>query len=386
MTRSLEEVTDWYTSRGTLYSVCPECGGNISEEERTCLDCDNNPFALCRFCNEWIPANSTECPDCGRNQEDIVREEKETKKSQSIFSSSRSKYGIFGVFALFGILSIIIGVVLSSVFSIFLYLIGGLSLSVGVLMFALFGLVGVIKSNTKSDETEANDPIPKYITDMKNTEEKISTYNGTNLKGVKQGVKEEIAEADPEELIAAGKVAASAGQSVASAGQSAYQNRKEKKESMDKAEDKAKEAINTAETFLKQEEYIDDRIQKDIESSINNVKNRLEGDNATAEEIESASDTLLNKINNKEDEVNRKSYENKIESKGDTIWKADCRTTNCIKLGKIEYSAGITSTETENVGFTIIDRTEIPYSNDKVTLQCVECSRTMKISAEELGE
>lgn len=381
MTKSLEEVADWYTSRGTLYSVCPKCGGNISKEERTCIDCDNDPFALCRFCNEWIPANSLECPECGRSQKDIITEENEAEKSRSTSSSSISKHSIFGVFALFGILSIIVGAVLSSMFSIFLYLIGGLSLSIGVLMFVLLGLVGVIKGNTGSGETETNDPNPKFITDMKNTEEKISTYNGTN-KGFKQEIKEEIAEADPDELIAAGKFVASTGQTAVEK----YQNRREKIETMNQARSEADEAIETAETFLQQEQYLDDGIQKDIESSIENVEHKLEDDDATAEEIESAINALLKNINNKESEIIRKSYENKIESKGDTIWKADCQTTNCIKLGRIKYSTGITSTETEDVGFTIIDRTEMPFSSDKLTLQCVECSQTMEISAEELGE
>ena len=215
---------------------------------------------------------------------------------------------------------------------------------------------------------------------MGSASRKVLLYN--SKKDFKKDL-ENLDEDDIDQLMSAGKAAKDVGQ----AAREGYQEAQKEIKNIKEAKNDAKDAIDRAETILESEDYVDDGLQTEIKLEIDNVEEKINNSDTTAEEIRSATDTLLNKLEDKRVEINKKSYENKIESKGKTIWSASCPSTDCIEWGMIKYSRGtLRGKETENVGFSIIDRTEMPLSSDKLTLQCEECNRRMTISADNLEE
>lgn len=362
---TIEQVSDWYTSDGRLYSVCPECGGSISDEKRKCVDCSETAKAPCEVCDEWIPANSFECPECGSTQEDV--------SERSLLTLSKNF--IVGGLIILGLFVLFTGFIIPSSLSVVFYLFASLFFVGGVSVLIMGGLLGKALKSGESDDG------PGFITDMDAAGKKVRRYQ--SKKSFKQDL-ENLDRDDIEQLSSAASTVADAGSTAVEG----YKKKKEKQKNLSKAKEEAKDAISHAKSVLENEDYVDDQLQAEIESAIENVNEKMNESDADAEKVRSASDTLLKKVKNKKIEINKKSYGTKLDSvsTNNIIWEASCPSNDCIRWGKIRERNIVTSGKTENVGFTVIDRTEFTTLDDQLKLQCEECSETMTISADQLGE
>lgn len=131
---------EWYCQYcGDLRGDCPECGANVPRKERECRR-GHAPSAPCKKCDEWIPANTSKCSECGFDIND---------------QPSVGRVGLGGGLLIsgLGVLSILLGLTVFPLwFSIFTFIPGGLLfIVVGLVFGGVFGLLGKGADKMKGD-------------------------------------------------------------------------------------------------------------------------------------------------------------------------------------------------------------------------------------------
>lgn len=136
---------EWYCNYcGTLREDCaePGCFGEI--EDRTCNQCGAVPDAVCRHCDEWIPADAVECPKCGKSMKD---------------TGSLGWLGSLGLpLILLGVLAIVVGNLLFPIwFNIFTFIpLGLLSILAGVVLSGVLTIGGLLGDKAIDKEHQAS--------------------------------------------------------------------------------------------------------------------------------------------------------------------------------------------------------------------------------------